>query len=459
MDKYSIKGFYYNMYRVNPKHFDSTREVYNTILYNVVVTGTQFNVKDVEKRVIELFETFSHQKTTHDDIEYYFDEITKEQKKYDPIYLASFYKARDKVRETIEKEFPGTSVEVYKNERKYKIAKKTTRNLPTYSNNYDTFIEHINKVVRPKGISLLYYITNFIENFDALSNINYDNLPIYDIKKEIIRYMGNAHCDTYSDDIIYYTYQNTQDILKNISIQILGLATLVINHDDLYKTHYPDYPLSNFRLEAYTKESYRQNAEKLRSTYIEILEIEEKITRKQEQLAKCPPEKRTTIKYAIDTLEKRLNKLYCNLELPYSSIKNSKKIESNDTRSIILHHNLDKYLEAFKNSENADTKKAILPLIKKLTLWILEEDKQYTLSSCQLHDAITTIRNSLSHIGRMYIGKTKFNGIYIIFNDYDNDKEKSGEVSCSYDAFIDLLYGPLRKQSNKVIVNQPIKKN
>ena len=73
----------------------------------------------------------------------------------------------------------------------------------------------------------------------------------------------------------------------------------------------------------------------------------------------------------------------------------------------------------------------------------IEIESQYTYSYCsKMEDVLTIIRNSFSHIGRIYIGKYHGSSTTIILNDYDTDGKKSGDVICRYEDLIQLLRDP-----------------
>ena len=59
-----------------------------------------------------------------------------------------------------------------------------------------------------------------------------------------------------------------------------------------------------------------------------------------------------------------------------------------------------------------------------------------------MQDVLTIIRNSFSHIGRIYVGKNNGIETNIVLNDYDINGEKSGEVICQYMDLIELLRNP-----------------
>ena len=67
-----------------------------------------------------------------------------------------------------------------------------------------------------------------------------------------------------------------------------------------------------------------------------------------------------------------------------------------------------------------------------------------------MKEVLTIIRNSFSHIGRVYIGKDRQEQTTIILNDYDTNGEKSGEVICKYVDLIELLRDPyINQKQNK----------
>jgi len=110
LDKYTVSQFYYNKQKRGLKHLFTKKEVINNILYKINITGNKFNVKEVSDRIKELFDLYSMTEIDDDSIEKYRQRINREKIKYNEKYLVSFYIASEKVKEQIEKEYPGISV-------------------------------------------------------------------------------------------------------------------------------------------------------------------------------------------------------------------------------------------------------------------------------------------------------------------------------------------------------------
>ena len=85
----------------------------------------------------------------------------------------------------------------------------------------------------------------------------------------------------------------------------------------------------------------------------------------------------------------------------------------------------------------------------------MEEESKYTYGFCNdMQSVLTIIRNSFSHIGRVYMGKNKGVDTNVILNDYDTNGEKSGDVICRYGDLIQLLKNPYEITNQEQIHNQ-----
>ena len=75
LDKCTIKGFYYNIGKQHKRRFEPGMEAKSHILYIVNVEGSKVNVRDVERRVKELFEECSKRFVTDEEVLNYKDVI------------------------------------------------------------------------------------------------------------------------------------------------------------------------------------------------------------------------------------------------------------------------------------------------------------------------------------------------------------------------------------------------
>ena len=126
------------------------------------------------------------------------------------------------------------------------------------------------------------------------------------------------------------------------------------------------------------------------------------------------------------------------------------KIEKIDSALADMHNHLNR-------AKNGKDKKKIKKVISKLIDIKIKETSLYTYGYCNnMQEVLMIIRNSFSHLGRIYIGKEKGLNTIIILNDYNQQHEHSGEVICNYQNLINILNNPYQqfpKQNN----NMPIK--
>lgn len=451
-DSYNVKGFYYNTYKKNREYLNTKKEIINNILYNVKITGNKFNIKNIETRIKELFEEYSNQDIDDSQIKLYKKQISKEKIKYNEHYLVSFYIAKEKIKETIEKEFPGTNIEIYINNRKSRLSNKLVKTLPKYYNNYDLLFEQLNHSVCPKSISLLNYIYNIIELLDQ--NPKKEDLTIYE-EMNLIDSILKGNVKKYSSlSDIYTCHDNGINILRSICFNIHGLTTLVINHEDLYNDYYQNEKTSDYNINAYSTDKFIEYKEQERRLYLQTLDKEILLFSKQEQLDKCTDKKgiinlTTSIKNILldkDKIEKQIENLATTLN--YIQYTNENRRDINKQRQ--LYNKLDKYKNHFYCANSEEAKKKLKKIIRQILEEIQEEEAKYTYGVCDnMKEAITIIRNSLSHIGRIYVGKNRNQATKLILNDYDNKDKTSGFVIGQYKDLINVLNMPLHDPKHK----------
>lgn len=449
LDKYTVKGFYYNKLKDDRRYFLTKHEVRDNILYRINIVGNKFNVRNIEKRIKELFNIYKDETITKDMIDKYKDIPEKEKKKYGESYLVSFYMAREKVKESIEKEFPGVTLSIQIDNRKSKLDKKTEIVLPLYYNDYDVVMDELNKQVSSKSMTLLKYISNMIENIDSKELISIEetqNQKIDNTNRFNILLTNAPLVHKELPEISMISEQNLK-ILRSICINIYGLSTLVINHQELYNdTFFTEHP-GIYGIKAYQKSHYLEYAEKRKSLILKILETENAIYTKQKQLKECNIQiVKSKIQTIIGVLETK-KEVYVNelnnlaQTLKFERIENHKACNLENKQK--LEEGLEKYYQHFKAAKEAENKWKIQKVIEELLEAQILEESKYTYGLCQnMKDVLTIIRNSFSHIGRVCIGKERGLDTNIILKDYDNNGEKTGEVLCKYQDLIDLLNAP-----------------
>ena len=241
-DNYTIKNYYYNIAKKNRKHFDTRKELMNNILYRVNISGNKFNIKNIEKRINELFLLYSNDEISDEMVDKYKNQIGREKIKYNEKYLVSFYNARQKVIDTIQKEFPGVILKISIDDRKYRFVNKTAKKSPPYFNNYDLMFNMFNNRLSPKGISLLRFMSSIIENIDKNYNIDEsdheESLEWKKTTKIIHNLLTGEEISSDKNNDLYLVLDHDLKILRSIYLSVFGLSTLVINHETLYNKYF-----------------------------------------------------------------------------------------------------------------------------------------------------------------------------------------------------------------------------
>lgn len=454
-DNYKIKGFYYNKYKKDNSYLNTKKEISNTILYSVHITGNKFNIKNVENRVKEIFDECSLIEIDEKIIEQYQEEINTNKKNYNNKYLISFYYACDIVKNKISKEFPDITLDLYISERKNNLINQSAKKIASYYKNYDLLYTQLNELIKPKGIVLLNYLTSIIENLSAdVKNIKADTT---EEKMCVINSILTTEKKQYNSlHDIWNDFYKTINILRTICINTYGICTLVINNNDLYKQYYEknNNDISDLCTVAYTNQDYLECARNKKRIILDILEQEIKLFERQKQLQNCTKEedilKLKTIVNTnlnkINQLKQELNNLEKNINfVPYINYNNYSPKRNNE-----ISNSINNYYDHFHKSQTIEGKKKIKKSISKILDIKIEEDMKYIYRYCNnSNEIIEIIRNSLSHIGRINIIQDSFSQTKIIFNDYDNNHIHSGAVIMPYNDFLKLLKDPLKETNEK----------
>ena len=440
LDNYTIRGFYYNKGKKYKKDLETKKELINNILYRVNIKGNKFNVRDIEKRVRELFDLYSKDDISDEEINKYRKELDKEKIKYNEKYLVSFYIARKKVKEKIEQEFPGTDVKIFIDNRKQRLANKFSKRMNEYYYNYDLMFDTFNKLRAPKGISLLQYISNIIEILE-------DNKSQQNSIDLLSQTLEIANVDNPLNG-------KNLNILRSICLNVYGLSTLVINHENLYKQHFLNRNPSEFGIYACSKSPYLEYANKSKSIVMKILDSEIKLFKKQEQLKGCTNEQaKVKLQQDINSIKIEISNHEATLDSLVPTLKFDEVIKEEDIdydQRQKLENTIQTYFKHFHDATTVEAKRKIKKLIGSLLDFKKDEESKYTYGYCNsMEDALTIIRNSFSHIGRIFMGKDKGEETTVILNDYDSNNEKSGVVTCRYNDLIELLESPYEFSKNK----------
>jgi len=457
-DNHTMNSYYYNKEKKKRSNFETDKEIINNILYKVNINGNKFNVSEIENRIKELFMLYSETEIKDEDIEKYKEKIAKEKIRYNERYLVSFYLAKEKVIETIKKEFPGIKVKIQINNRKHKLANKISKKLPQNFNSYDQMFNMLNNEVSPKGISLLRIISNICENFDSDKTVEELNqLENNDWKKntELLHKMITSENLSHNKkNNLSLTLNQDLNTLRSILLNVYGLSTLVINHETLYNQHFLNSNPSEFEIYAIHKRPYLEYANKCKSTIMKLLEIEISLFSKQDQLNKCTNETaKKKIQSNINDLNLKLETLKEDLNTLSSTIGFDPVVKQNEVNHKVkefISKGFEKYYDHFEKAKTVESKKKIRKIIGTLIDAQIEEESKYTYSYCNnMQDVLTIIRNCFSHIGRISTRKNDGVDTRIVLNDYDTNGEKSAEVTCRYIDLIELLKNPYQETKDK----------
>lgn len=448
VDKYTIKGIYYNKNKKNKKHFFTTKEIKNHIFYTVNVYGNNFNIKEIEDRIKELFEVYSKENITTEEMNSYTNRMRKHRSRFNDYYLASFIRAKDKVVDTIGKEFPEVSLRIYIDNRKHKLLNRAKNRLETHYSNYDVIYDILNKTVSPKSLSLLEYLYNIIEE---VGNIPDHNLT----KEERIRLFNKLLGGTNVEGIkaLSTIYDENISILRSLCINVFGLTTLVINHETLYNNFYKNYDPRNFGIRATSKDKTVEFGKKFRSLLSDLLEAEIKLFIKQKQLDKCKTEtQRKKVEPMVNDIELVVDRLTMDLIHIFGDLRYRGFCPEKNEKKLAKIHDQESWFKNwlivnYKNLEAATTEKGK----RKVKRLILKKvDEQIKIAShnyygyCDnMQEVLTIIRNSFSHIGRVNISRNNGINTMVALNDYDNNNERTGVVFLRYIDLIELLTIPV----------------
>ena len=445
LDKYTVKGFYYNKYKKDKKYFETDKELLNNILYVVNIDGNKFNVSDIEKRVRELFNKYSKDEISEEKENEYKDELLKNSKRYNKDYLISFYEASKKVKTDIEKEFPGVNVQISIDSRKHKFINSISKKLERHYSNYDLMFEMFNTYTKFRGDNLLSYISNMIESIDT--NTSFDSFLSEHNINDLNKILNDTDIDYDELNELKLLVRKNFETLKMIILSVYGLSTLVINYENLYNKNFESSKAQNYGIEAFSKSKYLEYALKKKSIIMDILETEISIFSKNEQLNNC---KDISVKQKIQTIINDLNnkkKLYeaelNNLKDKYNFSPFIKEDKVDHNKISKLENLINKQSNNFNNAKTKEDKAKIKKIISSLLDSMINEESKFTYGICySMGDALTIIRNCFAHIGRISLGIDNAGELIVYFNDYDNNKEKSGEAKCKYSTLIKLLTEP-----------------
>ena len=454
-NKYTIKGFYYNINKQNFIRLTPEKELKNHILYNVKITGNSFNINEIESKIKELFDEYSKQEIDKEILEKYQEEVEIGRKniKYNKKYLTSFYIAREKIKEKIEKEFPNTKVQIYIDNRKGRLINKLSKRLPKIYKNYNIMYNDFSNKIDHKSNSLLKRISSIIENIDNIPD-NYNELNIYQIIDMFNKLIQGKKIKYQTEYEPLKYFEESKKILNEICLNVYGLSTLVINQENLYNQYFLNEHPAKYGIQVFTKQRYIDYATKQKNLLIKKIEKEIKIFDKQSQLDKCSnPQGQIYLTSTIKKLKEEYKKIEQALEdlsknEQYEQHINTDKIDKEKIEHI--YQKLNEYFNHLNNATTVEAKNKIKKIISKYLNEKIEEESKFIYGYCNnMKDVLTVIRNCFSHIGRTNLQNKRLKSYCLI--DYDNNQEQSGIVFGTYENLINLLSTPFVDDTKKLI--------
>lgn len=452
-DEYTVYGFYRNKYKANKKDRKTEIELKNNIPYFFKVSGTTFNVDEIEKRIKELYKEYSQNDYEDSELEKYDKKIEKYKQIYHKKYLLSFYLSSLKVKETLEKEYPKIEVKVGIKDRN-EVIKKVIKGCPEYYINYDFMMDEFDKKISRKGINLLNCLENIIEKIEEYRENDFSNLSLnekFNIVNEIVSKEKKEH----KMDIKQLYYSN-ENILKSLFLNIYGITTLVVNQETLYNQHFLNERPEEYGIQAMNKNTYFELADLKRKLEVRLIESDIVIPQLEEQYKRCTDDnKKELLNNKLNGLKLEKTKTREQFyqvanELDYRRV--IKGTEADLNMMSTLENNIEILYSNFRNAMTNKEKFELKKQLKKALENYVKETSKFTYGRCRtMNEALTIIRNCFSHIGRTTIGKEKIDKFlrthrYIYLTDYDNNNEISGMVSCEYDDLLNILNSPYENQ-------------
>ena len=242
-------------------------------------------------------------------------------------------------------------------------------------------------------------------------------------------------------------------MLKSICLNVYGLSTLVINHEDLYNSHFLNRSPQEFGIEACNKSLFIDYASSRKRIIMDILEVEIALFSKQEQLNKCSDEE---IKVKLQTMINELLNKKAYYENKYNNLAIDMRFgaiikpHKEDLKEEKLREVINRYFNHFYSATTVKDKRKIRKLIGKYIDKQIEFESKYTYGCCYtMKEVLEVIRNSFAHVGRIYVGKERGLDTVCILNDFDSSYEKTGEVICLYENLLELLRNPYQLEDEE----------
>lgn len=414
-DNYVKQGFYYNNYIENKKRYKTSNIINESIFYKVKVSGENLIIKELDKLVEDVFKRYA-----------------KSEKETN--YNRSFELAKEELERVIKEKYPTSSVEIFDDGYRKRIYNKAAKKLEAYYKDYDKLHKDLNGLFERKTTEIL---NTFIDLFEYVNSNGLID------EKNVINLLN-------SNDISYSEKLKIERNLYCVLLNIYGIMSIVVNKESLLNNK--DFDIANKALQNVLSISanQQQNIKTFRE-YLETIKSEKEklkdykacgVEKKQEnarRLLKAEKERENNERVFWDLYKRNLvpkkykdnSSLYMR-DYVYSTL--SEKIK--DYKTISLSDTKDKKIKKAEKQMLEKYSKSILE--DYLEIIRFESKNLYLLGDKE--DALETVRNSLSHIGRIEIlNSDPYKPELIIFNDYDDNGIQSGKVVYRLLDFIYML--------------------
>lgn len=444
-NNYTMKGFYYNIDRNNIGFYKTSSEVFNNIMYRIDITGTNFNIDEITTKIRNLMTQMSTVELSDNLIAAYKDTYPHKFK-YSDRYLASFAIASKYIKDSLEKEYPGLNINIKLDDKKYSFLQKVEKHLSKSYQDYDLLMRELDYGIRRKSYELISYIQKMLTNINVpfMNQGEYENGSSFNetLIQFTNRFDGLVGEDLrFSDNI--NRFKSVSELLLNILINVYGITTLAAN-EDIYISEFENILPKDMDINVTKKQPIREYEEKQKNFLEQILNIKIKIYKMKQRYAVSPSKQLSKdIKKLEDKLRDKEQKMNVIGPQRVNSPEYYREYEK-------LKKLFDNYMDHFKKADDIAAKERIRDCILRIYDAKVKNDINYSNAiSTSMKDALVVIRDSFSHIGRIYVGKNFGLDTTIIMRDYyDNEDLESGCVILKLSTLLDILEKPLGTSKN-----------
>ena len=458
-DKYTNRGFFFNPDYSNlhpdikgyiPKQLKRDIRyfaVQNHIIYKVDIEGNKLPIQELDEKIYSTFLRIAIEEVTDEDIQKYAPKIPKELYSYPIKYSVSFLKAKDEVEEQLKKDYPDSKIRIRIEQRKRKLVNKFRQKYFNTTYDYYDLFRNLNTLFKKRSkaeLDALPNLFNYINNEGNLKHFD-KNILIRIVYGE--KYRESKNNLSFVGDMI-----SAKDIICDTLFQVYGLTILAINKSALNNEESLK-SISNVAT-GYNLDTYTKYANKRRKLINDILRLKIEIAKYQDNLEKCPEDKKEYMQEVINKLEAKLKvveeekQILLNTRYLYS--KRREERNQADEACAKLISIINTYLDNFESCKYSDKKNGVpsKKIIKEIILDLLDKlteiESKYYFALSDPKETLEMIRNCFSHIGRV-----KSNNLNrLCFYDFDNEGEYSGLVEADPISFIYFLSDCINNKDN-----------